>query len=378
MKKSIIYISTILLFVFFPFFSFADDVKSEIYDSLNNEIEDFEETLPNYVLDFFPNSSLDADISTTLDYALNEGKIINFITDYLFLGVNKVLKTFNVALILLLISSVFELLSHTSNLSSISFAFSSCSSICILLYVFNLCTSLATDVVAYTKILCNAMSSFAPIMATMQIMSGNISTAAISNGAIMLLISITDALLITCMLPLVKICMAFSCVRSIGGSDVGGISKLIRTTFTSVTIFTMSIFMFIFSMKNVISQGADSLTIKTARFAISSFVPIVGASINDALRTVSSSLSLIKSSCGVLAILIIALIMLPIIIYLFLNKISFGILAGISRILKCDKQGEILDEASSICTYILTIVCCTCILFIFAMTIFIKTSSEVI
>jgi stage III sporulation protein AE len=194
----------------------------------------------------------------------------------------------------------------------------------------------------------------------------------------MLLISITDALLITCMLPLVKICMAFSCVRSVGGSDVGGISKLIRTTFTSVTIFTMSIFMFIFSMKNVISQSADSLTIKTARFAISSFVPIVGASINDALRTVSSSLSLIKSSCGVLAILIIALIMLPIIIYLFLNKISFGILAGISRILKCDKQGEILDEASSICTYILTIVCCTCILFIFAMTIFIKTSSEVI
>lgn len=378
MKKALFYIFVLVFLLILPIYSSASDVKNEIYDSIEEEIKDFENTLPDYVLNYFPNSTISDDLSLTLQNTLNEAKLMDYIIEYLFVGLNKTLKVFNGILVLLLLSSIFEMFSHTTTSEAIHIAFSSCSSICVMMYVFNICVSLASNVTAYTKILCNTMSSFAPIMATMQILSGNISTAAISNGAIVLFISLTDVLLVACMLPLVKICMVFSCVKSMGGIEFGGISRLIRTTFTSVTIFIMSVFMFILSLKNVISQGADTLTIKTARFAISSFVPIVGASINDALRTVSASLGIIKSSCGALAIILIALIMLPIVIYLFLNKLSFGLLGGISRILKCDKQGEILDEASALCTHMLTIVCCTCILFIFAVTIFIRTSSEVI
>ena len=377
MKKAIFYVSFLLIFLLFPFNIFANNVKNEIYDSIEGELKDFENTLPEYVLDYFPDGSLSDNVQTTLENTLNEGNLINYITEYLFSGINKTLKTFNGILVLLLISSIFEMLSHTSNSQALHIAFTSCSTLCITIYVFNVCASLATNVTTYSKILMNAMSSFAPIMATMQILSGNISTAAIGNGAIVLFIALTDVLLVSCMLPLIKICLVLSSIKYIGGIEFAGISKLIRNSFTSVTIFIMSIFMFVFSLKNIISQGADTLTIKTARFAISSFLPIVGASINDALRTVSSSLGLIKSSCGVLAIVIIALIMLPIIIYLFLNKISFGLLGGISKILNCNKQADILDEASSLCTYMLTIVSCTCILFIFAVTIFITTSSEV-
>ncbi len=377
MKKIFVFLLTLVVFCSLPLVTYATEVENEIIDSIGDELEDFKSSLPDYVLDFLPSDTLNGDYSSLLSDGLDEGKIIDYIIEYFFLGLDKTVKTFSAILVLLLLSSIFEMLSASLSNPSLSLTFTACSGLCVALTIFNACSSLASNVTVYTQTLCKVMNSFAPIMATMQIMSGNITTAAISNSAMVLFISLTDGFLIACMLPLVKICMMFSCVKALGGIEFGGISKLIRTTFTSVTIFVMSLFMFIFSFKNVLSQSADTLTLKTARFAISSFIPIVGASINDALRTVSSSLGLIKSSCGILAILIIALIMLPIIIYLFLNKLSFGLLAGISRVINCEKQASILEEADSLCAYMLTLVSTTCVLFIFAITIFIKTSSEV-
>ena len=137
----------------------------------------------------------------------------------------------------------------------------------------------------------------------------------------------------------------------------------------------MSIFMFVLSYKNILSQSADTISIKTARFAISSTVPLVGSSVNEALRTISSSLSLLKKSSGIVAIIIIIVLMLPAIINVFLHKLSFSFLSSISRILGVGNAEQILDEADSSCQFMLTIVACTCVLFIFALTIFIKTGT---
>lgn len=377
MKKFITFIFIIVFIVSFSSSAFANETQKEILDSIDDKLDGFTSTLPDYIIDFLPNEVLSGDYNAIISEGLDEARLIEYIIDYLLLGINKTITIFSSILVLLLISSILNTLSASLSNSSLSFAFNLCSSLCVALTVFNVCVSIASYVTQYTKILCQVMSSFAPIMTSILIMSGKISTATITNATMILLISITDGFLIACMLPLIKICMMFSCVKSIGGVEFGGLSKLVRNTFTSVTVFIMSLFMFIFSFKNILTQGADTVSLKTARFAISSFVPIVGASINDALRTLASSISLIKSSCGVLAILIIALIMIPIIIYIFLNKISFGLLAGISRVIKCDNQASILEEADSLCSYMLTLTICTCVLFIFAITIFIKTSSEV-
>ena len=373
MKKICLFLIFFSIFFLFPITSYADEISDEITSAIENELENFKNSLPQEVIDFFPENTFDGEFSSLIE-GINEKSIWNYILDYFFLGIGTVVKTFSLILVLILISSIFAMLGSSFSSESLNNTFSICSVLTVALSVFSLCHSLALNVGNYLKIICNVMSSFAPIMAGLQIISGNISSATVTNASMVLFISLIDGFLIAFMLPLVNLCLMFSCVKALGGIEFSGISKLVKTTFTSVTVFAMSIFMFIFSFKNILSQGADTLTLKTARFAISSFVPLVGASINDALRTVSSSLSLIKNSCGVIAIIAIALIMLPIIIYLFLNKISFGLLATISKMLHCEKQAVILEEADSICLYMLTLVSSSCALFIFAITIFIKTS----
>ncbi len=377
MKKTRFLIFFILFVIILSQCAFADDVSDKITSSIDKELEDFKNSLPDEVIEFLPDDVFKGDFSALLSDSLSVSSFWELIISYLFSGIDRVLKFFASILVLILISSIFTTLSTNFSSGAVKNTFHICSTLCISITVFNICISICEMVSSYLNTLTGVMGAFSPIMTAMYIMSGNISSATVGNASILLFISIVDGFLVVMMLPLVKVCMAFSFVNFIGGKHFGNLPKIIKTTFTSVTVFIMSIFMFVFSFKNVLSQGVDSLSIKTARFAISSFVPIVGASINDALRTVSTSISFIKSSCGIIAIIAIAVIMLPLIIFLFLNKLSFGILGSVSKMVGCEEQGSILEEASSICTFLLTLVCCTCVLFIFALTLFIKSSVEV-
>ena len=375
--KKIIFIFILLLLFAIPLSTSATEVSEELKCEIEDELSDFYSTLPPYVLEYLPNDAVNGNFSLQGSEMLNEKKIFDYVLNYLFFGLESTLKTFASVLILIIIASVFHMMSASLENASIRLTFSFCASCVLGLSVFSVISSIGGYVTTYLTALCESMNAFVPIMTSIEIMSGKISSAMMLNTSMMLFISIINTSLINFMLPLIKLCMMFGCIKSMGGYEFGGISKAVRTAFTSVTVFIMSIFTFIFSLKNVLAQGADTVSLKTARFAISSFVPLVGSSINEALRTVSSSIGIIKRSCGVSGILIVFLIVLPIIIYLILNKISFGLLSSISKSLLNGKESCILEEADSLCTYLLTLVSCSSVLFIIFITVFLKSSVEV-
>lgn len=373
MKKITFLLLFVPIMLLFSFNTYASDVKSDIFSALDEEINYFKENLPDFVVEYFPDDFLEDD---TINFSniLQEKGFWEYILGYFFGEIDGVIKSFTSIFLLLILSSIFSSISGTLKNESVKRLFSICITLCIALTVFNVCINISSFVSSYLKALCRVVNSFLPLMSVMSIMCGNITSAAVASTSMALFISIVESFLIVSLLPLVKICLAFACIKPIGGNDFSGLTKTVKTAFTSITIFTMTVFMFIFSLKNIISQGADTLSIKTAKFAISSFVPIVGASINDALRTVSSSLSIIKNSCGVIAIIVILLIIIPVIINLLLNKISFGFLSSVSKLIGLNSEGEILSEANSVCTFLLTLVACASVLFIFGLTIFIQSS----
>lgn len=375
--KRILFVFFTLLLLLTPLSTSAAEVNEEVKGEIEDELSDFYASLPPYVLEYLPSDAENGDFSLQSGSLLDEKKIFDYILDYLFFGLDSTLKSFASLLILIIISSIFHMMSASFGNESVKFAFEFCSSCILALSVYGLISSIGNYVSTYLGTLCESMNAFVPIMTTVEIMSGKISSAMLLNTSMMIFIAVINTCLVKLMFPLIKLSMMFSCIKSMGGYEFGAISRVTRTTFTSVTVFIMSIFTFIFSLKNILAQGADTLSLKTARFAISSFVPLVGASINEALRTVSSSIGIIKGSCGVLGILIVLLIVLPIIIYLILNKISFGLLSSISKSLLNNKESSIFEEADSLCTYFLTLVACSSVLFIIAITVFLKSSVEV-
>ncbi len=366
----------IILFVFILTLPcYATENYTEITNSISNELIALKNSLPPEVLDFLPNEIWQGDFSSLLSKDFSEASVIDLVVDFLFLGLKSTIKSFATILIIILISSIFNMLSSSLSQDLIKSSFSLCSALCTCYTIFSICTSLTTLVGEYIMGLCGAMEALTPIIGAMYIMSGSISSGAVANTSILLFIGLVEHFLIQFMLPIVEISICFSTIKAFGGQlCFDGLSKTLKNTFTGVTVFVMSIFMFVLSTKNVLSQSADSISIKTAKFAISNFVPVVGSTVNDALRSLTSSISYIKNSCGALGIIIVVLIILPILISLLLNKLAFSLSGGIAKTIGCTNEASVISEGESICGFLIALVCCTCILFIFALTIFIKSS----
>ena len=372
MKRLIIFLIVISLFVVKIA---AADTNEEIFSQISNDFNALKEALPQEVLDFFPKEIWMGDFSSLLGENLSESSFINVTIDYLFLGLGSVIKTFCSILIVVLLSGIFNMLKNSISSNNLEHSFSLASSLCISITIFTVCTKLTQGITRYMKVLCTIMKAFIPIMGTMYLISGNISSGAVSYASMILFITIVEQLLISFISPIVSISLCFSILKSFGSElDFSDLGKIFKNAFTGITVFIMSIFMFVLSNKNILAQSVDSLSIKTAKFAISSFIPIVGPSINDALRTLVSSISYIKNACGVIAIIIIILLVLPAVLSLLLTKLSFNILASISKGINCKNESAVIEEGSNICGFLIALISCTCILFIFAITLFIKAT----
>ena len=376
MKRIFICIFMVMSLFFFSISIFGENITHDIASSISGELSGFKDALPNHVLEYLPKDIFEGNYDSLINGDIDESSLLELSVSYLLAGIDKVLKSFGAILSLIIIISIFNSLSSCT--AGVNNILSLCSTLCISVAVFTVCQQITVMTCEYLNILCGVMKSFIPIIIALLTMSGNISSAAIINGSILLIINLVEGFLIVFMLPLIKMCLSFACIKGAGqGLDFSGISKTVKNTFSSVTVFVMSILMFVLSFRSTLSQSADSLSIKTARFAISSFVPLVGSSVNETLRTVNSSLDLIKKSSGIIGIISLAVLMLPIIINLFLNKLSFSILSSLAKLINVNNESSILDEADSVCGFLLTIVSCTCVLFIFALTIFIKTGVNI-
>ena len=370
-----------IIFILIPIFLltvsvYANEPIDNINSSINNEMKEFEESLPDYIKVILPSELFDGDYSSLLNGEIGYRTFIDATIDFLLADLPKVLSQISVILALIIVSSIFNTLASSFDSDSLKSSYGLCSSLCISLTVFTMVSSLLESAVSYMNTLCTVMNSFAPILTVMHIMSGNISSATLGNASMIMFISLIENILLAVLTPIVCVCMCFSLIKAVSNNiDIGGISKFVRSSFVTLTVFTMMIFTFVFSFQNVLTQSADSLSIKTARFAVGSFIPIVGSSISEALRTVSSSVSLVKNSCGVIAVICIVLLSLPIVVSFYLHKLSFDICSSLASVIGCNKESTVISDASGICSFLLALVSCTAVFFILSIAIFIKTSA---
>jgi len=369
---------TIISFIFaliLPISVYASDVEKDIISSMDKELSDFNNSLPDSVKDILTDEILKGDFSHLTDGTINQGTFISSFLNSLLANLPSVLNSFSLILISVIISSLFNNMASSLDSQTLKSSYGLCSSLCISLSIFNLINTMCVNTISYMRTLCTVMNGFAPVMTVLHIMCGKISTAGLSNATMMMFIALMENIIIEMLIPISSACLIFCIVKAISGDEsYGGLSKFIRNTFVTLTVFSMMIFSFVFSFQSTLTQSVDSLSMKTAKFAIGSFIPIVGPSISEALRTVTSSVGVIKNSCGVIAFIAVLLLTLPVIASLYLNKLSLDICASLSGIIGCEREKGIISDASGICGFTLALTCCSAVFFIFALTIFIKSS----
>lgn len=212
----------------------------------------------------------------------------------------------------------------------------------------------AGDVIAQCA---NLFLAYIPIMAVMLAASGKAVSSAsyqaltVAAGQGVMRVS-SDMIL-----PLLHIFLGIAVSSGIAPQvGLGGFLSLITKLTKWLLGFVMAIFTAVLSLRQAASGALDSLGSKAARFALSSFVPVIGGALSEAYKTVQGSLHVLRSGLGIFVILALAFTFLPVLLQglgwslcLFVGK-ALAEALGVSH---CAKLLEALGTVFSTLTAVL-------------------------
>lgn len=219
--------------------------------------------------------------------------------------------------------------------------------------------------------LCSIMNLLTPIMETIFLSAGSLTQLSVSTQAIMLFITATGNFTAYLLTPLTTLLFTLSTVFSICDEAkmnhlTGTLRKLIMRLLQLITIF----FSFMLSTQSILAKSADSLGMKTARFAIGSFIPIAGGILAETLSTLREGFSLLKNAAGIGGILVMLLLLLPDILRLFLTRFTLYLIGTAADLLRLDKFSSLANELHGILEILIGLVLFTAIMFILILILF--------
>lgn len=140
--------------------------------------------------------------------------------------------------------------------------------------------------------------------------------------------------------------------------NISKIAQLVKKIAVWSLSLIMTVFMSILSAQTFVKNTADNVLIKTAKFAVSNGVPIVGGTISDAVNTVSASLTLLHSGIGTYGIIAAAVIIIPPLVTVICYRLALSAAEAVSGLFGIKELSELFGAAGWVMSVILAVIAC--------------------
>ncbi len=145
-----------------------------------------------------------------------------------------------------------------------------------------------------------------PTVAAVTAASGAPLGAAARQMAAMLFSDVLMSLINRLLLPLVYAYLAACTAHAaVGNEGLKRIAGTLKWVVTSVLGAVLLAFVGYLTVSGVIAGTTDAMTVKAAKFTMSSMVPVVGGILSDAAETVLAGAGILKNSVGVFGMLVV-------------------------------------------------------------------------
>ncbi len=234
-------------------------------------------------------------------------------------------------------------------------------------------------VVSYLSDLTLLVNGMTPIVLTLYASGGNVASAGVSAGALTLFLNVCENLLKSSILPFAGCCLCLSAAQACGaGLGFSGLVGLIKKSYTTALTFLMTLFCFLLGAQNIIAAGSDSLGLRAAKFVAGSSIPLVGGSVGESLKTLSTGISMLRRAFGVTGIVLIALLTLPTLLSLLLTRTVMNIGAAAADMLGVSREKQFLNELSGLYGCIAAVVTACSLMFVFVLILFANSATGLI
>lgn len=232
---------------------------------------------------------------------------------------------------------------------------------------FGLAVQLGREVVDH---MVTFMQALFPLILTLMVAVGGITSAAILHPVIFAGITFTGTIIKNIVLPLILLAAILDIAGHISDQfRLSRLSGLMKTSAMAMLGVLTTVFLGILALQGVAGAVGDSVTLRTAKFATGAFIPVVGGAFSDALEAVVGSSLLLKNAVGIGGLVVISLIMvvplLKIISLAFIYKLAGALIQPVGD----NRLGDCLNGLGNSLLTIFGAVSTVGLLFFFAITI---------
>ena len=221
------------------------------------------------------------------------------------------------------------------------------------------------------------MNSLIPVLITLMISTGSIVSANVVQPIILFLITFIGNFITGVIIPFVLISTALGVISKISDRvQVDKLSKFFKTSVVWVLGVILTIFVGVVSIEGTLSSSVDGVTAKTAKAAVSSFIPVVGKILGDAVDTVIGSSSILKNTTGIVGVIILIGIAIVPVIKLVVLMAIYYLGAALCQPIADEKIIKLLEQMGDTFKTLLAIMCSVSVMFIIGTTLVIKISNS--
>ncbi|WP_029420146.1 stage III sporulation protein AE [Alicyclobacillus macrosporangiidus] len=187
-----------------------------------------------------------------------------------------------------------------------------------------------TEAVGTAKHAIQSMTDFmlatVPLVVTVMAASGSLVSAAFFQPLLLFAVHLISNVVFLFVFPLIFFAAVMEIVSALSPRySLTRLAGLLRTGGVAILGLCLSAFLGVTAVEGLGKGVADGVALRTAKFAVSTFVPVVGKAVADAAETVASASLLVKNAIGAAGLVIVAFIALfPVLKILALSLIYHG------------------------------------------------------
>ena len=333
MKKTVIFLCALLLFLLIPVSSYSMDYSEEEYNKTlsSYDLSSFEKRLDDDTYKMLDDLGvLDFSYESITELSFND--IVDLLKSVFQKKAELPIKSSVTVLVFILLSALLQSLKAESD-DSVNMIYSTATALLVATVVLVKLTSTVSLASMAISVASNFVYAFIPVFCSIVIASGGITTGFSTNTTLLILAQGLSFISSNVFMPIVNCYLALGVTSSLRYElNLDKLLSSLKKIITTCISFVSGVFVSILSVKTAVAGRADMLGLRSIRFAINSVVPVIGSSISEGLLSIQAYSSLIKSSVGIVGVMAVALVFLPSIIEVVLWRISLTVCVIVSDV----------------------------------------------
>ncbi len=383
--SKIIIIALTLVFIFPTYSKMESQISNNTVQIDENEISNQEEIFgissfiqnsKQYTGNFFDDIDIEEILNSAIKGEIDNTTIYKKILNKLGNEVQTGIKSLACILAIIIIHSILKSISESLENDSVSKLIYYVQYIAIITIIMGNFSDIINLVKETTTNLIGFMNTLIPVLISLMVYTGSITTTSILEPIILFMINFIGNLIQDILIPVILIITSISIISKISDRvQINKISKFLKSSTVWLLGTILTIFVGVVSLEGTLSSSVDGITAKTAKAIVSSAVPVVGKILGDVVDSVLGCGVILKNAVGFVGIIIIIGICILPILKLTVLTFSYKLVASVSEVIADDKIVKLLDEIADIFKILLAILVSIMFMVIIGTTLLIKMSN---